>query len=96
MRGGAALGPTAGIVHAVNWLYNPGHRPNCWNVRPITGRRVTQTELATRIGWQQTNVSKVEGGERRLDVVEFLQFAEALNIDAGEFVRRLQGRKRLG
>lgn len=55
-----------------------------------TSAGVTQAELAELIGWQQTDVSKVERGERRLDVVEFLQFAEALQLDAPEFVRRLQ------
>lgn len=55
-----------------------------------TAADVTQTQLAERIGWQQTDVSKVERGERRLDMVEFLQFAEALKIDAPDFVRRLQ------
>jgi hypothetical protein len=45
--------------------------------------------LAEKAGWQQSDVSKVERGERRLDVVEFLQFAEALDFDAAEFVAEL-------
>jgi len=51
---------------------------------------VTQVELAKRIGWQQTDISKVERGERRLDVVEFLQFAKAMDLDAAEFIRQFQ------
>jgi transcriptional regulator with XRE-family HTH domain len=51
--------------------------------------RLTQAELAEKVGWQQTDVSKVERGERRLDVVEFLLFAEALDFDAAEFVAEL-------
>ena len=39
---------------------------------------VTQVELADRLGKPQSFVSKVERGERRLDVIEFCQFAEAL------------------
>jgi len=39
---------------------------------------VTQVELAERLGKPQSFVSKVERGERRLDVIEFCQVAEAL------------------
>lgn len=53
---------------------------------------LTQTVLAEKLGWQQTDISKVERGEQRLDVVEFLQFANALEIDAAEFICQLQKR----
>lgn len=59
-----------------------------------TDAGVTQVQLAERIGWQQTDVSKVERGERRLDVVEFLQFAAALEIDAAVFIAALQAPRR--
>jgi transcriptional regulator with XRE-family HTH domain len=59
-----------------------------------TEHGLTQTALAEKLGWQQTDISKVERGERRLDVVEFLQFSEALGIDAGEFLRRLKASRR--
>jgi len=39
---------------------------------------ITQTALAERIGNTQTFVSKVERGERRLDVIEFAEWCEAL------------------
>lgn len=52
---------------------------------------ITQVELAEKIGWEQTDISKVERGERRLDVVEFLQFAKAIDFEAAEFIRDLQG-----
>ncbi len=54
---------------------------------------LTQVELAEKIGWQQTDISKVERGERRLDVVEFLQFANAMEVDAAKFMQRLQHRR---
>lgn len=41
---------------------------------------VTQTELGSRLGNTQTFVSKVERGERRLDVVEFVEWCEALGV----------------
>jgi transcriptional regulator with XRE-family HTH domain len=55
---------------------------------------LTQSELAKRIKWKQTDISKVERGERRLDVAEFLAFAEALKFDASDFIKRLQKAKR--
>jgi transcriptional regulator with XRE-family HTH domain len=48
---------------------------------------VTQVELAGRLGKPQSFVSKVERGERRLDVVEFCQVAEALGHDPAELLR---------
>ena len=43
----------------------------------------TQAVLAERLGNTQTFVSKVERGERRLDVVEFAEWCDALGIDTG-------------
>ena len=50
---------------------------------------MTQTELAVKLGRKQSYVSKFERGERRLDVVEFLEIAEVLNIDVLRFVEQL-------
>ena len=55
-----------------------------------TARRdagLTQVELATRLGRPQSFVSKVERGERRVDVVEFCEIAEALGHDPAELLR---------
>lgn len=54
---------------------------------------LTQDQLAERIGKDQSWVSLVERSQRRLDVVEFIEVAEALDVDPsallGEIVRRL-------
>ena len=42
---------------------------------------ITQTELALKIGRDQTFISKVEGEERRLAVIEFVQITDALSAD---------------
>lgn len=42
---------------------------------------ITQTDLADRLGNTQTFVSKCERGERRIDAVELVEFAEALGIE---------------
>lgn len=50
---------------------------------------LSQSALAERLGRVQTFVSKYERGERRLDVVEFLDVANALSLDACRVIRRL-------
>jgi transcriptional regulator with XRE-family HTH domain len=42
---------------------------------------LTQVELAAKLKRPQSFVSKYERGERRLDVVEFLDVARALKLD---------------
>lgn len=50
---------------------------------------LTQVELAQRLERPQSFISKVERGERRLDVVEFFDFAHAIGIDIFAFLRDL-------
>jgi transcriptional regulator with XRE-family HTH domain len=45
---------------------------------------MTQTQLADRLGEYQSLVARLESGQRRVDVVEFLELAEALGFDAGK------------
>ena len=51
---------------------------------------LSQTELAERLGRVQTFVSKYERGERRLDIIEFIDVATALNLDDVKVLRKLQ------
>ena len=51
--------------------------------------RITQEELASAFGRPQSFIAKVESGERRLDVVEFVRFCRAVNIDPVSFLDRL-------
>lgn len=41
---------------------------------------LTQAQLAERLGKPQSFVSKAERGERRIDVVEFCDFADAIGV----------------
>lgn len=50
---------------------------------------LTQVELAGKLGCPQSFVAKVEIGERRLDVLEFLEYASAVGFDPRSFVGRL-------
>jgi len=51
---------------------------------------LTQTELARKLSRPQSFVSKFERGERRLDLIEFIQVAEALGADAHKLLRAVQ------
>ncbi|MBI4924123.1 MAG: helix-turn-helix transcriptional regulator [Devosia nanyangense] len=50
---------------------------------------LTQQDVADRLKRPQSFVAKYEGGERRLDVVEFLEIAGALGTDPVKVVRAL-------
>lgn len=47
---------------------------------------LTQVELAERIGETQSYVSKVERGERRLDLVQLRVFCEAMKVQLKDVV----------
>ncbi len=51
---------------------------------------LSQTELAQRLGTTQSFISKVERGERRIDIVELRAFCSALGIGFGSFVSRIE------
>lgn len=51
---------------------------------------LTQTEVAQRLGQTQSFVSKVERGERRLDIVELRAFCAAIGIGFATFVARIE------
>lgn len=50
---------------------------------------LTQVEVAERLGRPQSFVAKYEGGERRLDVVEFVAVSKALELDPKELIDEL-------
>lgn len=56
---------------------------------------LTQSELARRLGRPQSFVAKYEGGERRLDVIEFHAIARALGREPvaifAELAHRISG-----
>jgi transcriptional regulator with XRE-family HTH domain len=71
------------FTRAYDWF-----REGLVNARKARG--LTQEEIARRLGRPQSYVSKYERGERRLDVVEFLEVAEALEIAPGELLQKLE------
>lgn len=53
-------------------------------------QRLRQADLALRLGRGQGTVSKVERGERRLDVIELRDWLSALDVDFMGFLSSLE------
>ncbi len=72
-------------------IYTNQYRTFC---QYLTVRRkalgLTQQELADRLKKPQSFVAKFELGDRRLDVIEFLAVARALEIDPCEVIRQIE------
>lgn len=53
---------------------------------------VTQRELARRLGRAHSYVSRIEKGDRRLDVPEMIQWCEVLGADPVEVMSHIMRR----
>ena len=51
--------------------------------------RIRQADLAEKLGQHQSYVSKVEGFERRLDIIELYDWLNALDKEPLEFFRSI-------
>ena len=72
-------------------LRTPGHRALMQVlVETRKLKRITQQELANRLDRPQSYIAKVETGERRLDVVEFLEWAQALEEEGSQLMRKIE------
>jgi transcriptional regulator with XRE-family HTH domain len=50
---------------------------------------LTQTDLAERLGKLQQFVSRIESGQRRIDLLEFIMLARALDIEPRTLLARV-------
>lgn len=55
---------------------------------------LTQSDLAAKLGEYQSFVARLESGQRRVDVVEFLALAEILGFDPKRALDTLIGLRR--
>ena len=72
-------------------LHLPGHRALCdllVAARQKSG--LTQQAVAKRLKRPQSFVAKIEGGERRVDILEFLEISTALEADPVALLRAVQ------
>jgi HTH-type transcriptional regulator/antitoxin HipB len=86
-----------GDFRIIDKIDNPSHVKSIYEdrYRELINRLVehrktigmTQTELAERLGWIQSDVSKTERFVRRLDLAETLRFCEVLGLRIEELVK---------
>jgi len=48
---------------------------------------LTQADVAKKLGTAQSFVSKVENGERRLDIIEMLRLADIYKVDSNKLLK---------
>lgn len=53
------------------------------------GLNLRQSDLAEKLKVPQSFISKIESGERRIDIIELYEICDALEIEFIDFVRRL-------
>jgi len=62
-----------------------------WLIRARKDAGLTQQQVADKLGRPQSFVAKYEGGERRLDVVEFVEIANLLEVDPHSIIEVISG-----
>ena len=78
-------------------IHSPEHRALCaLLVATREAAGLTQQEVGRRLKRPQSFVAKYEGGERRIDVIEFIAVAQALNADALTILKQLLRGKEAG
>ena len=53
---------------------------------------VTQEEMAAGLGLTQTQVSQIEKGHRKIDIIELIEYCKVSGIPFTEFVNKLKYR----
>ena len=62
-----------------------------WLIEARKDADLTQQQVADKLGRPQSFVAKYEGGERRLDMVEFLEIANLLDADPHGVIDAISG-----
>jgi len=51
--------------------------------------KILQADLAKKLMKPQSYISKVESGERNLDVIEFIAYCQALDLEPSKWLKKL-------
>ena len=71
-------------------LRSPRHEVLCALIRERRkAAGLTQAAVAEKLGRYQSYVAMLEGGERLIEVVEFVQIAEAIGFDPAAVIKQL-------
>lgn len=72
------------------WVISPEYRAAIDAIRTVRQEHgLSQRELARRLGKPPSFVNKIEQLERRLDILEFVAFALALEMEPGAFLGKV-------
>lgn len=52
--------------------------------------RITQAEVAKLMGTDQSQISKLERGERRLDIIDYARYCRAIGLEPGALLKEEQ------
>lgn len=75
------------------WVSSPDYRAAIEAIRTARVEKgISQRELARRLGKPPSFVNKIELLERRIDIVEFILVARALEIDAQMLLGRIESK----
>lgn len=72
-------------------IYHPTYQAliqHLIELRKLKG--LTQLMLAERLGKPQSYVAKIEGCERKLDVLEFVELCRVLGVSANEMIKIIE------
>ncbi len=69
------------------WVVSPDSRSAIEPIKAVReGLGISQRELARRLGKHPSFINKIEQLERRLDILEFLAIADAMEIDPAQLI----------
>jgi transcriptional regulator with XRE-family HTH domain len=51
---------------------------------------LTQADVSAKLGQYQSFIARIESGQRRIDVIEFLDLAKAIGFNAQAALKRLE------
>lgn len=76
-----------------NTIFTKQHQDFIRALREVRrSKGMTQVQLSERLDRAQSYISNIERGERRIDVIEFMAIAAALNRDAAELFSEIVSR----
>ncbi|ETD90259.1 helix-turn-helix domain-containing protein [Rhodobacter capsulatus] len=71
-------------------IHTEGQRALCETITAARrDRGLTQADLALKLRCQQSLIARIESGERRIDVLEFIKIFRALDMSPAEALRRI-------
>ena len=72
-------------------IYSEEHKRLCALLAQARDKAgLSQREVGRLLGKYQPYVARYEGGQKRIDVVELLRIAKALNVKASDIVAQLE------